>query len=72
MPDSFVECRCCGAGVVEVECPFMAKDSTINNYAEMPKFSLYKHADESLSLKEEHPYYYQCQLQLYISHRETL
>ena len=28
-PDAFVECKCCGPGVVEVKCPLCTKSSSI-------------------------------------------
>jgi len=36
---------------------------------ELSSFCLHKHTDGSLSLKEEHSYFYQCQLQLLVTER---
>ena len=68
-PDSFVECKCCGAGVLEIKCPFTAKNSSIITCAELSTFCLQRNLDGSLSLKLAHPYYYQCQLQLLVTER---
>ena len=68
-PDSFIECKCCGAGVLEVKCPFTAKDSSVTACAEKSTFCLQRNSNGSLSLKLEHPYYYQCQLQLLVTER---
>ena len=70
-PDSFIKCKCCGAGVhvLEVKCPFIAKDSSITACVEKSTFCLQRNSDGSLSLKLEHPYYYQCQLQLLVTER---
>ena len=32
-PDSFVECDCCGRGVIEVKCPFSCKQESITKKA---------------------------------------
>lgn len=65
-PDAFVECKCCGHGVLEVKCPFCARSSTT---MDLPKFYLAKAQDGSLHLKHDHAYYYQCQLELYATQR---
>ena len=54
-PDSFLECLCCGSGVLEVKCPYCLRDTDIRNCQN----KLYTYA-----LKKEHPYFYQCQLQM--------
>lgn len=63
-PDSFVECLCCGSGVVEVKCPYCMKTRTFEDALEKSNFCLEKNDDGILTLKHEHPYYYQCQLQM--------
>ena len=29
-PDGYVSCSCCGSGVIEMKCPFSAKDLSVN------------------------------------------
>nr|XP_054755271.1 uncharacterized protein LOC129261235 [Lytechinus pictus] len=36
-PDGVVSCDCCGTGVVEVKCPFCAKEKTVEEYIAMEK-----------------------------------
>ena len=71
-PDSFIECKCCGAGVLEVKCPFIAKTSNIITCAEMSTFCLQRNLDGSLSLKLEHPYYYHAVSIAVISKRKII
>ena len=68
-PDAFIECKCCGLGVVEVKCPFCTRSATLESVADLPQFCLTKGQDGSLHLKHNHAYYYQCQLQLYVTQR---
>ena len=65
LPDSFIECKCCGAGALEFKCPFTVKDSSITACVEKSTFCLQRNSDASLKL--EQPYYYQCQLQLLVT-----
>ena len=58
-PDAFVECNCCGRGVLEVKCPFCARSSAI---LVLPNFCLTKDKVSSLHLKHDNAYYYQYQL----------
>ena len=70
-PDALVHCTCCGLGVVEVKCPWSARDSeSLEEVAEQQKdFCLRKLTTGSLQLSTDHPYYLQCQLQLHITRR---
>ena len=60
-PDSLVDCTCCGSGIVEVKCPWCAKDSLSHeDLSEQQKgFCLQKLDTGSLHL--------QCQLQLHVT-----
>lgn len=70
-PDALVHCSYCGVGVVEVKCPWSARDSvTLEEVAEQQKdFCLQKLTTGSLQLPTDHPYYLQCQLQSHITRR---
>ena len=65
-PDAFVECNCCGRGVLEVKCPFCVRSSAV---LDLPNICPKKDEGGSLHLKRDHAYYYQCQLQLFATER---
>ena len=69
-PDALVECKCCGSGVLEVKCPWCAKDlQSLKDAAEGQRnFCLHVLPDGSrLQLSKDHPYYLQCQLQMHVT-----
>ena len=69
-PDALIECECCGAGVVEVKCPLCAEKSSIEEATEKVRnFCLKTCSDGTLQLKRDHSYFYQCQLQMYVTQR---
>ena len=69
-PDALIECECCGAGVVEVKCPLCAEKSSIEEATEKVRnFCLEKSSHDIFQLKHDHPYYFQCQLQMYVTQR---
>ena len=70
-PDSLVECTCCGYGVLEVKCPFRAKEVySLEQVAKQQKdFCLQLLPSKTLQLSRNHPYYLQCQLQIYTTKR---
>lgn len=71
-PDALVECTCCGLGVVEIKCPWCAKDveSLVDTVEQRgKKFCLQKTQSGSLELSRGHPYYMQCQLQMHVTRR---
>lgn len=67
-PDSFLDCLCCGPGVLEVKCPFCLRNTDIRNFEDKLAY-LEKTADDTYALKKEHPYFYQCQLQMIATSR---
>ena len=68
-PDSYVECSCYGPGVLEVKCPFCMRTEGFDAILKRPSFCLERNNDGNLALKTEHPYYYQCQLQMVATRR---
>ena len=62
-PDGIVKCSCCGDGVIEVKCPY-CKRSELSEDNEK-EFFLEFH-DGVRSLKRNHSYYYQVQLQMLV------
>ena len=68
-PDAIVKCDWCGLGVVEVKCPLCAHESSIEEVVGAGKFCLEKQHDGKYQLKHDNAYYYQCQLQLFVTGR---
>ena len=68
-PDSFTECSCCGAGVLEVKCPYCVQHTSLEDEVEKSSFCLKKLSNGALKLKQDHQYFYQCQLQLMVTER---
>lgn len=67
-PYGYVFCSCCGSGVIEIKCLFCAKDLTINEAANTaPNFCLKLDEHGSMRLKWGHAYYYQVQMQLFVT-----
>ena len=63
-PDGFINCDCCGCGVLEIKCPYSCIG---RSFLEAPKdksFFLEVSDQGSLSLKRKHAYFYQLQLQM--------
>ena len=70
-PDAVVECKCCGKGVVEVKCPFSAREDVFSKLVEQNRsFCLENCGSGKLRLKKLHEYYYQCQLQMFVTNRK--
>ena len=49
-PDSFLDCTCCGKGVLEVKCPYCAQSSSLDDVAQKPSFCLTKVPNGELAL----------------------
>ena len=67
-PDALTECECCGRGVVEVKCPLCGQESSFAKAARGNRsFCLQECNDGKFKLKHQHDYYYQCQLQIFVT-----
>lgn len=67
-PDAVFSCPCHGKGVVEIKCPFKFKNALISTAAKTKDFPLTFNEEESRYVMDtEHAYYYQVQLQLFIT-----
>ena len=58
--------------MVEVKCPLCAEKSSLKKSLKTKEIFALKHAlaaDGSLQLKHDHSYFYQCQLQMYVTQR---
>ena len=63
-----VTCDCCGDGVLEVKCPYCYKDDLPET--DESRFCMSKNDDGTWSLKRNHTYSYQVQLQLHVCYVE--
>ena len=68
-PDSLLCCVCHGQGIVEVKCPYSARDLLLSEAAEQKKHFFLKLCNGCLQLSTSHSYYYQVQLQLHVTKR---
>ena len=69
-PDALVECTCCDKGVIEIKCPFCAKDEQSSHaVAEKCKSFCLEKTESGLRLLRSHQYYMQCQLQMHVTGR---
>lgn len=65
-PDGVVSCKCCGKGVLELKCPFSARENTIMQYAMADDSSITLPDGGTLHLKRDHSHYYQVQAQMLV------
>lgn len=68
-PDRLVYCECCSRGCLEVKCPYLLYTNDvqdIHEYLRMKSSCLVAY-DGIITLKKTHSYYYQIQMQLFIS-----
>jgi len=65
-PDGFINCDCCGRGVVEIKCPYCHRNDTIESAVKEDKNFCIKEQNGSLQLDHNHCYYYQVQTQMFV------
>ena len=65
-PDGIVQCTCCGKGVLEIKCPYNARECTISDAVHENLIDCLEKTPCGFSLKHSHSYYYQIQTQLFI------
>lgn len=63
-PDGIVTCECCGRGVLEIKCPFSCRDKSFAEAATTNSRFFLTENDGVFTLKRNHAYYYQIQLQM--------
>lgn len=68
-PDRMVFCECCLGGVLEVKCPYLLYVNNVQNINEYVKCknSCLCSKNGEISLKRDHTYYYQVQMQIFLS-----
>ncbi|XP_077529384.1 uncharacterized protein LOC144141751 [Haemaphysalis longicornis] len=64
-PDMLVKCSCCGEGIVEVKCPWSARERNLADLANETNSCVVENGG-ILELKSSHRYFYQVQLQLFV------
>ena len=62
-PDEMVHCLYCGKGTLEIKCPYLCKDKTLEEKCKEKTFC-FESKNGNLILKKDHAYYYQIQIQL--------
>ena len=67
-PDGLVNCSCHDPGILEIKCPWSARDLSIKEFTETKNSFLLKDG-ESPMLSRSHGYYHQVQLQMYCTNR---
>ena len=67
-PDGLVNCKCCNTGVLEIKCPFSCKQKSFVQLANDNSSFCLDNDNGSLTLKVDHPYYFQVQLQMKLCH----
>ncbi|KAJ8928717.1 hypothetical protein NQ314_018682, partial [Rhamnusium bicolor] len=63
-PDAKVNCSCCGTGCVEVKCPYLLQNITIEKFADLKTSCLLQTKTNEIYLDNGHSYYYQVQQQM--------
>ena len=66
-PDAYVRCSCCQSGILEIKCPFCAAEIGVDAASESKSFCLQKNDAGDLTLKRDHQYFYQVQMQLFVT-----
>ena len=69
-PDAMVSCDCCGCGVVEIKCPYCARDSTIDDMTAGGVKTCLEKEGEYVFLKKDHEHMYQIQTQISVCNAE--
>lgn len=70
-PDRLICCSCCGTGCVEIKCPYVLQQEnlTISDFTERKNSYLEENAGQ-ITIKKNHAYFYQVQLQMYVTKRK--
>ena len=70
-PDALVDCTCCCQGLVEVKCPLCCRETSFADTSKHmhSNFCLNNNSNGTFNLDQNHPYAYQCQLQLFVTEK---
>ena len=66
LPDGIVQCSCCGKGVLEIKCPYNAREYLISDAIQENFIDFLDTTPHEFALKHLHSYFYQIQTQLFI------
>ena len=68
-PDAMINCDCCGSGCLEIKCPYRMNDKNISLevFATMSNSFLVLQDNGHCKLAKNHAYYFQVQLQMYVT-----
>lgn len=71
-PDGILQCDCHGRIIIEIKCPYSHRNKLVMDAArEDRSFALRierdEEGEENLVVDKNHQYYYQCQLQMYVT-----
>ncbi|KAL7404051.1 hypothetical protein ABVT39_008939 [Epinephelus coioides] len=66
-PDGAVTCACHGPGILEIKCPFSAKDRTLRECVKDSRFCLTDTEEVGMTHKVDHSYMYQVQAQMCVA-----
>lgn len=73
-PDGISHCDCCGKGCIEIKCPYSLKDD--NDFKNLQNlkdpYIIYNEITELYQIIETHKYYYQMQMQIFLSNAQVL
>lgn len=69
-PDGIISCDCCGKGVLEIKCPYLMKFGETEPYLRRAHCPLIVDENSDYSLDVKHEYYYQVQMELYITNSD--
>ncbi|KAL3865828.1 hypothetical protein ACJMK2_043178 [Sinanodonta woodiana] len=64
-PDGQVQCKCCGAGVLEIKCPYKYREARLVDALSDTGFYL----DKDYHLKKTHKYFAQVQMQMHVCNK---
>lgn len=62
-----ITCTCHGDGMLEIKCPFNARDRFLTERCKDPSFCLSMGEDGKTALKANHKYMYQMQAQMHVT-----
>ena len=69
-PDALIQCICCGQGIVEIKCPLCVSETSLQEAADgVRNLCLKELTTYELQQRHDHGYYYQCQLQMFVTRR---
>ena len=63
-PDGVVQCECCGNGVLEIKCPYNAREHSISDAVMEGIIDFLETTSHGIVLKQSHQYFYQIQAQI--------